>query len=124
MMTGLSSLQAMKTYGCHKSCRPLRHYFCIAFAIAALGCAAHAQAVSSATDSGKLKPILDYISNAWDTLTRSMTECQSVGDPKVATAPVLYLPAGFAEPPAVQSLTTSCKVRVEHLPIEIHRLGE
>ncbi len=53
-----------------------------------------------------------------------MTECQSVGDPKVATAPVLYLPAGFAEPAAVQSLTTTCKVRVEHLPIEIHRLGE
>ncbi len=53
-----------------------------------------------------------------------MTECQSVGDPKVATAPVLYLPAGFAEPAAVQSLTSTCKVRVEHLPIEIHRLGE
>ena len=82
------------------------------------------EAVSSAPDSGGLKPILDYISNAWDTLTRSMTECQSVGDPKVATAPVLYLPAGFADPAAVQSLITTCKVRVEHLPIEIHRLGE
>ena len=123
-MTRPPSLQAMNTYGCRKSRRSLSYYFCIVFAIAALGCAAHAQAVSSAPDSGGLKPILDYISNAWDTLTRSMTECQSVGDPKVATAPVLYLPAGFADPAAVQSLTTTCKVRVEHLPIEIHRLGE
>jgi alpha,alpha-trehalase len=113
----------MHTYSCRKSRRSLSHYLCIVFAIAALGCAAHAQAVSSAPDSGKLKPILDYISTAWDTLTRSMTECQSVGDPKVATAPVLYLPAGFAEPAAVQALTGNCKVRVEHLPIEIHRLG-
>jgi alpha,alpha-trehalase len=114
----------MHTYSCRRSRRFLPRCFCIAFAIAALGCAGQAQAVSSAPDSGKLKPILDYISNAWDTLTRSMTECQSVSDPKVATAPVLYLPAGFAEPAAVHSLTTTCKVRVEHLPIEVHRLGE
>src|ERR1700730_8801410 len=71
-----------------------------------------------------LKPILDYISSAWDTLTRSMTECQSVVDPKIKVAPVLYLPAGFPEPPAVQKLATNCNVRVEHLPKEIHHLGE
>jgi alpha,alpha-trehalase len=71
-----------------------------------------------------LKPILDYISSGWDTLARSMTECQSVVDPKIAAASVLYLPAGFAEPAAVQSLRGKCNVRVEHLPVEIHRLGE
>ena len=37
---------------------------------------------------------------------------------------MLYLPAGFAEPAAVQKLTADCNVRVEHLPMEIHRLGE
>ncbi len=54
-----------------------------------------------------LKPILDYISSAWDTLTRSMTECQSIVDPKIKVAPVLYLPAGFPEPQAVQKLASA-----------------
>jgi alpha,alpha-trehalase len=71
-----------------------------------------------------LQPILEYISTAWDTLTRSMTDCQSVVDPKIKVAPVLYLPAGMAEPAAVRKLSADCNVRVEHLPVEIHRLGE
>ena len=71
-----------------------------------------------------LRPILNYIATAWDTLTRSMTECQSVADPKVATASVLYVPAGLAVPPAVKELSGKCNVRVEHLPIEIHQLGQ
>jgi alpha,alpha-trehalase len=75
-------------------------------------------------DSPGLKPILDYISSGWDTLTRSMTECQSVVDPKIKVAPVLYLPAGLAEPAAVEKLTANCNVRVEHLPLPIHHLGE
>lgn len=71
-----------------------------------------------------LQPILSYIDAAWDTLTRSMTECQSVVDPKLKVAPVVYLPAGFAEPAAVQKLASECNVRIEHLPQEIHHLGE
>src|SRR5712671_1077268 len=71
-----------------------------------------------------LKPILDYIGTAWDTLTRSMTDCQSLVDPKIKVSPVLYLPAGMAEPPAVHKLASECNVRVEHLPVEIHHLGE
>ena len=71
-----------------------------------------------------LKPILEYISTGWDTLTRSMTECQSLVDPKIKVAPVLYLPAGMTEPPAVQKLASECNVRVEHLPMVIHHLGE
>src|SRR5271168_5118837 len=71
-----------------------------------------------------LKPILDYISSAWDTLTRSMTECQSIVDPKIKAAPVLYLPAGFAEPAAVEKLTANCNVQIEHLPSPIQHLGE
>lgn len=71
-----------------------------------------------------LKPILSYISSAWDTLTRSMISCESVVDPKIAETPVLYLPAGFEEPAAVHELSGKCKVRVEHLPRKITRLGE
>jgi alpha,alpha-trehalase len=71
-----------------------------------------------------LQPILNYISTAWDTLTRSMTSCDSLVDPKLKAAPVLYLPKDFPEPPAVQKLATDCNVRVEHLPVEIHSLGE
>jgi alpha,alpha-trehalase len=77
-----------------------------------------------AAESQGLNPILDYISSAWDTLTRSMTDCQSVVDPKINSAAILYLPANYAEPAAVQKLAADCKVRVEHLPTEIHRLGE
>jgi len=83
----------------------------------------HAQQPAASQGPG-LKPILDYISSGWDTLTRSMTDCQSVVDPKLKVAPVLYLPAGFPEPAAVHKLAADCNVRVEHLPAEIHRLGE
>src|ERR1700724_845133 len=71
-----------------------------------------------------LKPILHYISSAWDTLTRSMTDCQSIVDPKIKASPVLYLPANFEAPAVVQKLSTECNVRIEHLPMEIHHLGE
>ena len=80
-------------------------------------------AARAPTDQG-LKPVLSYISSAWDTLTRSMTDCASVVDPKIKVAPVLYLPKDFAEPAAVQKLAVDCGVRVEHLPVEIQRLGQ
>jgi alpha,alpha-trehalase len=71
-----------------------------------------------------LQPILEYISSAWGALTRSMNDCQSVVDPKIVEASVLYLPAGFDEPPAVQKLSAACNVRIEHLPIKIDHLGQ
>jgi alpha,alpha-trehalase len=84
---------------------------------------AHAQGVAVGNAKG-LKPILDYISSGWDTLTRSMTDCKSIVDPKIAAQSVLYLPKEMAEPASVQTLSKNCNVRVEHLPMEIHRLGE
>jgi alpha,alpha-trehalase len=83
-----------------------------------------AAAQSTPAQRQELKPILDYISTAWDTLTRSITDCQSLVDPKMKVAAVLYLPAGMAEPAAVRQLSSECNVRIEHLPSEIHRLGE
>lgn len=53
-----------------------------------------------------------------------MTDCQSIVDPKIKASPVLYLPANFEAPAAVQKLSTECNVRIEHLPMEIHHLGE
>jgi len=96
--------------------------FVIGFVICGLASAA-TQPTDDPPEQG-LTPILDYISSAWDVLTRSMTECKSVVDPKIKAAPVLYLPADFAEPPAVQKLAADCNVQVEHLPIQIHHLGQ
>jgi len=79
---------------------------------------------ANAPQAQGLKPILSYISSAWDMLTRSMTECQSVVDPKLKTPPVLYLPANFPEPSAVRKLAADCNVQIEHLPKEIKSLGE
>jgi len=93
-------------------------------AAAILNGALSGNAFGQSPDRQGLQPILGYISSGWDTLTRSMTECKSVVDPKIKVSPVLYLPAGFAEPAAVQKLAADCNVRVEHLPSEIHRLGE
>src|SRR5215831_2988757 len=91
--------------------------FCICAAVSA-------QAPSTAAGAPGLKPILNYISSAWDTLTRSMTDCQSLVDPKIAVRPVLYLPKGFPEPSTVKTVAANCNVRVEELPAEIHHLGE
>jgi len=84
----------------------------------------HAAGSAKSSPDAGLKPILQYISSAWDTLTRSMTDCQSIVDPKIKASPVLYLPANFEAPAAVEKLSTDCNVRIEHLPIEIHHLGE
>jgi alpha,alpha-trehalase len=116
----------MMIHGSRKPSLRIATFLLRSVLVAAIFCAVaeRAASVSAAPEGQGLKPILDYISSGWDTLTRSMTECKSIVDPKVATAPVLYLPAGFVEPQTVKTLTADCKVRVEHLPLEIHRLGE
>ena len=117
----------MSNQGWNESRRPLACVLCGFILIVVICAVADARALAAPAsvpaDAG-LTPILDYISSAWDTLTRSMTDCSSVADPKIKVAPVLYLPAGMAEPAAVQKLAADCNVRVEHLPVEIHRLGE
>src|ERR1700732_4592912 len=84
----------------------------------------HAAGSAKPSQDAGLKPILQYISSAWDTLTRSMTDCRSIVDPKIKASPVLYLPANFEAPAAGHKLSTECNVRIEHLPMEIHHLGE
>ncbi len=71
-----------------------------------------------------LAPIRHYIAAGWDNLTRSMADCASVVDPKMKDTPVLYVPAGFTVPAAVEKLHTACNVAIEHLPAPIHQVGE
>jgi alpha,alpha-trehalase len=67
---------------------------------------------------------LAYIHAGWDGLTRSMTDCHSLVDTKVTTAPVLYLPAEVVVPGAVQGLAAECGVKVVKLPKRIDKLGD
>jgi alpha,alpha-trehalase len=71
-----------------------------------------------------LQPILDYISNGWDTLTRSMENCSTIVDPKLATKSVLYLPADFPMPEKVHGLEAKCGVTVKILPKVLRQPGE
>ena len=77
-----------------------------------LGVGARAYAVEpdNSTAEKGLAPILTYISSGWDTLTRSMMDCQTVIDPKLTEASVLYLPTDFPAPTAVQDLQKRCKM--------------
>jgi alpha,alpha-trehalase len=125
MMARLSNIMSVQGFDLRR--RSFRFAICYLLSLALFAIGANAQAASapaSAPAEQGLKPILTYISSAWDTLTRSMTECVSVVDPKIKVAPVLYLPAEVAEPAAVHKLAADCNVRIEHLPVQIHRLGE
>jgi alpha,alpha-trehalase len=68
--------------------------------------------------------ILGYIDSGWSSLSRSMTECKSLIDPKVTTAPVLYLPAGMPTPAAVTSAHQQCNVEIRQLPRTIRHMGD
>jgi alpha,alpha-trehalase len=71
------------------------------------------------------EPTIDaYIHHGWDTLSRSMSECQSLIDPKVTTPPVLYLPLNAPTPPELLRLRTQCKIQIAHLPHRIQDLGD
>jgi alpha,alpha-trehalase len=82
------------------------------------------RAVAAQQSTQGPQDILHYISSGWDTLTRSMTRCETVSDPKTHEKSVVYLPAGFPEPPAVETMQENCGVRVEHLPVAIETLGQ
>jgi alpha,alpha-trehalase len=80
--------------------------------------------VESKPEASALDQIRVYISTGWDSLTRSLTDCATVVDTKLASGSVLYLPADFAEPASVQQLQKQCHVQVLHLPAVIHHIGE
>ena len=97
--------------------------------VAAPGPGAHAQE-TAAPDAAAT---LNYIHAAWDTLTRSATDCNSLTDVKVdpgaadgvaRAAAVLYLPADMPTSPKLNALAQSCHVRVLVLPRKIAKLGD
>lgn len=67
--------------------------------------------------------IKTYIGNAWNALTRSTSNCNSVVDPKLKSAPVLYLPEGMPLPNDLHSMESQCNVEVRWLPKPIRALG-
>jgi alpha,alpha-trehalase len=67
---------------------------------------------------------LRYIHGAWDTLTRSMTDCHSLVDIKVTANPVLYLPAETPPSPEVAAVAQKCQVKVAALPRRIEKLAD
>ena len=66
-----------------------------------------------------LDDIVQYISRDWDTLTRSLSKCETFEDTKTSGAQILYLPAEVASVPGLTELQNHCSVRVEHLPAKI-----
>jgi len=79
---------------------------------------------SEPADTKGLEPILGYISKTWDTLTRSMQDCATVVDPKLAQNSVLYLPAELPVPADVTELQGRCHIQVKMLPEKITRPGQ
>ena len=65
-----------------------------------------------------------YIHRGWDSLSRSMSECKTLVDPKVTAPPVLYLPFGAPTPPELLRLGSQCKIQIAHLPHRIEHLGD
>ena len=98
----------------------------VALPVGLLGVAA-ATAQTPAPPPPAAPPAADiavYIHTGWDRLSRSMTDCNTLADSKIADGPVLYLPAGMAIPPALTDLAGKCRVRVEHLPRPVQQLGD
>jgi alpha,alpha-trehalase len=67
---------------------------------------------------------LNYIHGAWDTLTRSMTDCHTLTDTKITAKPVLYLPAETPVPAGMAALEEKCGIKVAALPRKIEKLGD
>jgi alpha,alpha-trehalase len=83
------------------------------------------KALAQKTQAPPSTAILTYIHASWDTLSRSMTDCHSLVDPKLNGAPsILYLPADVSIPPSVAALKAQCNVDVEHLPKVVTSFGE
>jgi alpha,alpha-trehalase len=66
-----------------------------------------------------LDDILQYISEDWDNLKRSLTDCKTFEDVKTEGEPMLYLPADVATPSGLSDMRQRCRVDVEHLPDKI-----
>jgi alpha,alpha-trehalase len=97
---------------------------CVALFTAMAAFAGNASPQPPAQSTAADTKILTYIDNGWNTLSRSMTDCKSLVDPKVTTAPVLYLPAGMETPSAVATAHQQCNLEIKQLPRKITHIGD
>src|SRR5882672_1845417 len=112
--------KTMRKAGCGRS------VVCLAGSLLLGTIAYGGQAESSNKQAEKdgLAPIREYIFKSWDTLTRSMEDCSTVVDSKLAENSVLYLPADFEIPASVAELQKRCHVQVKKLPKRITAPGQ
>ncbi len=96
------------------------HRLIFSAALVAGSVASVAQA-AAAPDSAET---LRYIHGAWETLTRSTTDCASLADAKVGAVPVLYMPAEVPATADVSAAEQKCHVKVMALPRRIEKLGD
>jgi len=66
-----------------------------------------------------LDDILQYISEDWTNLRRSLTDCATYEDIKIEGERALYLPADAEAPAGLEQDLEPCKVRVLRLPAKI-----
>src|ERR1700691_1202924 len=66
-----------------------------------------------------LADILQYISEDWDNLKRSLTDCKTFEDVKTEGEPMLYVPADVGTLAGLSDMQQRCHVDVEHLPAAI-----
>ncbi len=109
--------------GPHPPCPVKPLLLSLVFILLPVSAATRAQQPSRDPHAG-LEPIRSYISAGWDTLSRSLSDCATFSDPKLTTAPHLYLPADFPIPAAVHELETRCHVQVKTLPSSADHLGK
>jgi len=102
----------------------LHHLLYLAAAAIGISHVQAQEALPGPTPEPNSEATLQYIHGAWDTLTRSMTDCHSLVDIKVTANPVLYLPAEVPAPPDVTALVEKCNVRLVNLPRRIEKLAD
>ena len=108
-----------------KTGRMSRIFLCVGALVLAAVRPMAVAAQSVPPDVDGLAPIRQYISTGWDTLTRSLSECSNVVDPKLAASEsVLYFPADFAVPAKIDALRQRCNFQIKHLPKTIQTPGE
>jgi alpha,alpha-trehalase len=107
----------------NRESRALTASFCFLMLIA-VQLSAFAQAAEKPAAQPGLSPILTYISTGWDRLTRTLGNCDTVTDPKLAEKSVLYLPANYHATAKVEDIKAKCKIVVKELPMAITGPGQ
>ncbi|HEY6466308.1 MAG TPA: trehalase family glycosidase [Candidatus Acidoferrales bacterium] len=80
--------------------------------------------IVSPSTPASLHPILEYIENGWDALTRSFNSCSALDDSKTKAPGFLYLPADYAAPTSLVAFAKTCEGAIRRLPAVIRNLGE